>query len=157
MPRPFRDFADRESTIQGFLVDENPETPNPETPDLCHLSSYDRRLWTNREIALRDFAGHNLLVLRLRTPNPDPLGSCATCPLLDRRLRLIREIATRDFAECGTLVLSIPESRNPDVQWTWVLLLLCSRVIFPAPSPRSDGPRDLAKLHGDHQPSILFL
>jgi hypothetical protein len=30
----FRDFADRESTIQEFLVDENPETPNPDIRDL---------------------------------------------------------------------------------------------------------------------------
>jgi hypothetical protein len=62
-----RDFADRESTIQVFVVVENPETPNAETPKSDFSGSRatcpcpDQRLPLIREIATRDFNEHETL------------------------------------------------------------------------------------------------
>jgi hypothetical protein len=62
-----RDFADRESTIQVFVVVENPETPNAETPKSDFSGSRatcpcpDQRLPLIREIATRDFNEHEIL------------------------------------------------------------------------------------------------
>jgi hypothetical protein len=50
-----RKIATRDFTGHKTLVSQNSERRNPEALDSCHLSSYDRRLWSNREIALRDF------------------------------------------------------------------------------------------------------
>ena len=62
-----RDFTDRESTIQVFVVVENPETMNAETPKSDFSGSRatcpcpDQRLPLIREIATRDFNEHETL------------------------------------------------------------------------------------------------
>ena len=58
-----REIATRDFTGHKTLVSQNSEHRNPETLDSCHLSSYDRRLGSNREIALRDFAEYKPLAL----------------------------------------------------------------------------------------------
>ena len=58
-----REIATRDFTGHKTLVSQNSEHRNPETLDSCHLSSYDRRLGSNREIALCDFVEYKPLAL----------------------------------------------------------------------------------------------
>jgi len=46
------------------------------------------------------------LVLKLRTPNPDPPGSRDTCPYSDRWFSLNREIVIRGFNESALLLVN---------------------------------------------------
>jgi len=67
LPHHLRDFTDRESSTQSFLL---LETPNAETPILrtrATCPANDRRLPRNREIAIRDFDVPATLALA----NPD--------------------------------------------------------------------------------------
>jgi hypothetical protein len=92
-----------------------------------------------------------------RTPNPDPPGSLRHVSPSDRRPRSIRGIATRDFSRCRTLTSSNPRMPKPRSPMDFDSLSPVVGVISRATPPQSDGPRDFAELHGDLQPSILFL
>jgi hypothetical protein len=109
LPRPLRDFADRESAMQELLGVENSDSPNPENPksdDTC-----PHRLWgptqlrhllrsCDRGSQDRDFTGHNSLA----SQNPEPRFSDATlilhtCAhgLSPMQLLHDRTIGPRDF------------------------------------------------------------
>ena len=81
LPRPLRDFADRESKIPMVHGIENPEVPNSD------ISTYMGSNWWGH-LPLSGFAKSRIPLSLIpctgnsRVPNPEIPRSCTTCPVV---------------------------------------------------------------------------
>jgi hypothetical protein len=103
LPRQPRDFADRESTIQGFLMDENPERRTPNL-DSCHLSAMINGSRYFGKSRLGSSWGIDSCITKPRTPisrTPKPRCHSVCFPWRDLCLDTCLHLVLSGFRDLG--------------------------------------------------------
>jgi hypothetical protein len=144
LPCHLRDFADRESAMQVFLVIENPDSLGsfdayPTQPTVMIFSEYRssryQQIWSSK----------------VRTPicqfsmMPPVLVGDTWTP----HVQSDREIADREFAVSNATIHRTLQVPNPDTPSPDGLFLPASKVNSHAASPRSSGQWNLATLSSE--------